>query len=355
MKPIRAGDHGRHIHDVQVRLSSLGHRLDPDEMASSRFGPATEGAVRAFQQQRGLLVDAVVGPATWRELVEAGYALGDRVLYLRVPPFRGDDVRALQERLDQLGFDPGRADGIFGDQTARAVHDFQRNVGLESDGIVGTTTLDALGRIRPAQPGPGRTTVREGESLRTRATLAGRIVVLDAGHGPADPGGVGPAGLAEETATLDLVETLGTELARQGAAALLLRPPGQDPSMEDRVGAARASGADALLSIHLNSHDDPSAEGSSSYYFGWMGSVSVPGRALADLIQDELAELGLRDGRTHPKGYPLLRETPMPAVQVEPCFITNPKEESLLAEEGFRRDVARALARGLERFFAGPS
>ena len=41
----------------------------------------------------------------------------------------------------------------------------------------------------------------------------------------------------------------------------------------------------------------------------------------------------------------------MPAVQVEPCFITNPKEERLLQEEAFRRDVAIAMAEGLERFF----
>ncbi|MGH2677440.1 MAG: N-acetylmuramoyl-L-alanine amidase family protein, partial [Actinomycetota bacterium] len=57
--------------------------------------------------------------------------------------------------------------------------------------------------------------------------------------------------------------------------------------------------------------------------------------------------------RTHPKAFPILRETRMPAVQVEPCFITNPKEEQLLSEEPFLREVARAMALALERFFAG--
>jgi hypothetical protein len=41
----------------------------------------------------------------------------------------------------------------------------------------------------------------------------------------------------------------------------------------------------------------------------------------------------------------------MPAVQIEPCFVSNPREERLLAEEPFRRDVAIAIARGIERFF----
>ena len=57
------------------------------------------------------------------------------------------------------------------------------------------------------------------------------------------------------------------------------------------------------------------------------------------------------DGRIHPMSITILRETQMPAVQVEPCFITNPKEERLLQEEAFRRDVAIAMAEGLERFF----
>jgi N-acetylmuramoyl-L-alanine amidase len=57
------------------------------------------------------------------------------------------------------------------------------------------------------------------------------------------------------------------------------------------------------------------------------------------------------DGRIHPMSITILRETQMPAVQVEPCFITNPKEERLLQEEAFLRDVAIAMAEGLERFF----
>ena len=79
----------------------------------------------------------MVGPDTWGELVEAGYRLGDRVLYLRSLSFQGDDVRELQKRLNALGFDAGREDGIFGSRTAAAVAEFQHNVGSASDGIVG--------------------------------------------------------------------------------------------------------------------------------------------------------------------------------------------------------------------------
>ncbi|HYH28736.1 MAG TPA: N-acetylmuramoyl-L-alanine amidase, partial [Actinomycetota bacterium] len=266
----------------------------------------------------------------------------------------GDDVRALQERLDVLGFDPGRNDGIFGAQTDRAVRDFQRNVGMDGDGIVGATTIEALGRLRPPGPGPGRANVRESASLRDPGSLAGRTIAIDAGHGPGDPGGEGPSGLLEHEATYVLSRALEEELSSAGGKVATLRGDGEDPSMEERVRRANDSGADALVSLHLNNHADPSADGASAYYFGRMGARSVLGQRLAELVLSELTtRLGLRDGRTHPKAFALLRETPMPAIQVEPCFISNPTEEARLREEAFRREVARAIVAGLERYFSG--
>ncbi|MGH2675379.1 MAG: N-acetylmuramoyl-L-alanine amidase [Actinomycetota bacterium] len=356
MQPIRLEDRGDAVRDVQTRLLALGFHVEAREVEDHRFGESTEAALRAFQQERGLLVDGLAGPDTWEELVEAGYALGDRVLYLRRPNVRGDDVRALQRRLNLLGFDPGREDAIFGDQTAQAVFDFQRNVGLRSDGIVGPTTLQALDRLLAAPvSAQGRAAVRETEAVRIGAgSLAGRTVALDPGHGPEDPGATGATGVRETDAAFRLAEMLAAELRARGADPLILRGAEEDPEASERAARANEAAADALVSVHLNSHEDASAEGSSSYYFGGVGASSVAGAALAELIQEEMtAATGLRDGRAHPKSFPILRETRMPAVQVEPCFITNPKEEQLLSEEPFVREVAGAMATALERFFAG--
>jgi N-acetylmuramoyl-L-alanine amidase len=144
------------------------------------------------------------------------------------------------------------------------------------------------------------------------------------------------------------------ELRVRGSDPRLLRGAAEDPEASERAARANKAGADVLVSIHLNSHEDPSAEGSSSYYFGGLGASSVAGATLAELVQDELtAATGLRDGRAHPKSFPILRETRMPAVQIEPCFVTNPKEERLLSEKPFVREVAVATARALERYFSG--
>jgi N-acetylmuramoyl-L-alanine amidase len=348
---LAPGARGEPVRDVQARLAALGYLIDTEEHGA--FGPSMERAVREFQQRRGLLVDGLVGAETWGELVEAGYSVGDRMLYLRFPFIRGDDVRAIQAGLNLLGFDAGREDGIFGQRTDRAVRDFQRNVGLPSDGIVGSTTVEAIGRLRPVGPGPGRAAVREAEILsRLSASLEGARIALDAGHGSDDVGALGPTGTTEADLTRLLAEALAEELSVRGAIPVPLRSPGSDPSALERAAAANELGAEAVLSIHLNSHEDSSAEGASTFYYGREGWESQAGRRLAELIQDELTErLRRKDGRTHPLSLPLLRETRMPAVHVEPCFITNPNEEQLLCTEEFRRDVARAIADGVERFF----
>ena len=107
-----------------------------------------------------------VGPDTWGQLVEAGYHLGDRTLYLHSPNFRGDDVRALQRKLNVLGFDAGRQDGLFGPNTDRALREFQRNVGEYPDGIAGPHVITTLERMRPQESGPSRALIREEEELR---------------------------------------------------------------------------------------------------------------------------------------------------------------------------------------------
>jgi N-acetylmuramoyl-L-alanine amidase len=352
MRTILAGDRGEDVRDIQQRLIALGSHIDAAEL-EGRFGPTTVSAVRGFQQRRGLFVDGKVGPETWAELVEAGYGLGDRVLYLRYPMFRGDDVRDLQGKLNALGFHAGRADGIFGERCDRAVREFQRNVGMRPDGIVGPDSLHFLGRVlRPEEVVSGAV-VREHEALRRLdTTLDGARVAVDPGHAPEDPGAVGPSGLTEEEGTFLLAQAVLDELDRRGAEPLLLRGPGESPAPVERARIANEWGAEALLSLHLNGHDDPSAEGTLCLYFGNEVTFSPSGQRLADLIQDELTtRLGLKDGRTHRMSITILRETRMPAVQVEPCFITNPREEWLLREEAFRRDLAIAIAHGVERFF----
>ncbi|NNC93764.1 MAG: peptidoglycan-binding protein, partial [Acidimicrobiia bacterium] len=77
MRLYRRNDTGEAVRDIQERLERLGHALE----VSGRFDDATQEAVRAFQERRSIPADGIVGPDTWRELVEADRNVGDRVLY----------------------------------------------------------------------------------------------------------------------------------------------------------------------------------------------------------------------------------------------------------------------------------
>ncbi len=102
----RRGDTGAAVAEVRARLAHLGYI---DESPSDVFDDELDHAVRTFQQERGLTVDGIVGPDTFRRLDEARWKLGDRVLRF-VPGHlvRGDDVADLQRRLNTMGFNSDR-------------------------------------------------------------------------------------------------------------------------------------------------------------------------------------------------------------------------------------------------------
>ncbi len=147
MKPVRVGDRGPAVEDIQRRLRTLGYDLGPTGVDGVFFGK-TADAVLEFRLDRGLSEDTRVDDATWAAMVDATFVLGDRIIFLRAPFFHGDDIRVLQEALNSLGFACGESDGIFGAFSENAVRTFQRNAGLVSDGIVGRETVTSLNALR---------------------------------------------------------------------------------------------------------------------------------------------------------------------------------------------------------------
>ena len=117
MDPIREGATGAAVEDIQERLASLGYEIDAAERDAKSFGSSTTSAVARFRIDHNMPLGGEIDSATWIELVDAGYEMGDRTLYLRLPNLHGNDVRELQERLNILGFSCGEPDGCFGVHT----------------------------------------------------------------------------------------------------------------------------------------------------------------------------------------------------------------------------------------------
>jgi len=364
----RLGDSGPAVAEIRARLAVLGllpggvDELRASSFDNARFDASVDAAVRGFQQQRGASVDGIVGPQTWRLLDDARWRLGDRVLwYAPSHLLSGDDVHELQQRLLGLGFDTGRPDGIFGRETEVALREFQRNVGILPDGTCGPATFKALARLTRTVVGGAPSALREAEAIRRSGpTLAGKVVVLDPGHGGSDGGNVA-RGLLEAEVAQDLAARIEGRLTATGVAAYLTRGRLSEhetaPDEAARAATANSLGADLLISLHVDSCPSAAANGAATYYYGHRahGTRSTVGARFADLLQRELtARTDLLDCGTHEKTWDLLRRTRMPAVRLEVGYLSHPGDAARLADSGFRDVVADAVVAAVQRLYLPP-
>jgi N-acetylmuramoyl-L-alanine amidase len=364
----RRGDTGPTVAEIRRKLTMLGLLPDsPDTLADPEdavFDDACDRAVRHFQQQRGLNVDGIVGASTYDALEEARWRLGDRVLSHQVSRLqRGDDVAALQRRLLDLGFDCGRVDGIFGPDTARALRELQRSLGVSADGTCGPDTFKALDRLTRTVVGGHAQNLREAEALaRSGPRLGGKVVVIDPGHGGLDHGNVAN-GLTESGIVEDLAARIEGRLTATGVQAYLTRAVSArhaarvDVDDDSRAMFANEARADLFVSLHVDGDPNPAANGVATYFFGTdrFGQFSALGERFASLVQREIvARTDLLDCRVHPKTWDLLRRTRMPAVRIDLGYLTNPGDAARLADPSFRDVVAEAIVVAIQRIYLPP-
>jgi N-acetylmuramoyl-L-alanine amidase len=357
MEPLGPGSTGPAVADVRAALRSLG-LLQPDGDGAGTvaevYDHATELAVRHFQQVRGLSVDGRVGEETYQALSEARWSLGDRLLHHDPErPVRGDDVINLQERLLELGYDAGRADGIFGRETEVGLRAFQRDYGLTADGTCGPATLRALRQLGRKVTGGRPQLLRQSASfVDSGPHLIGRRIVVDPGHGGDDPGFTAGE-TTEADLVLDLASRIEGRLAAAGATVYLTRGRDQNPAAEERTRFANDARADLFISLHMDAHGSEHARGVASYYYGTgSGTSSTVGERFADLARREMvARTGMLDLGGHPKTWDLLRMTRMPAVRLDCGYLSHPVDRLLLLDAKLRGTVASAVLAAVQRLF----
>ncbi len=172
---LKQGSSGVDVRKLQGRLAELGYYAGG---VDGIYGETTADAVKAFQRNNGLSGDGQAGVQTQTKLysTDARYASNPvatadpdatRTLSLGMT---GNDVYALQERLIELRYLTGVADGVFGTETQEALIAFQQNNGLTADGNAGSATLrkisgscKAATRTTPTPVPSGTVTLREGD------------------------------------------------------------------------------------------------------------------------------------------------------------------------------------------------
>jgi len=284
--PLELGDIGKVIEDLHHLLDEANF---PTPIDKSLFTQETADSLRSFQESRHLETTGVCDINTWYALVEAGYRLGDRLLYLQSPMLRGDDVAELQKRLGTIGFDSGQVDGILGENTERAVRDFQRNAGLPVDAIFGPDSLHMLNRLGDVGPGQPVAAVREHESLLTRnSNLDNKQVVLGEG------GGLG-----------SIVNEFSRELTTRNLRVEVIS------HYDERQHARLSNSLDAALYFGITSS---SQDLRSISYFSNQRYTSPGGASLASTLHDRFLPILGETLETVGRANQVLRETRMPAI-----------------------------------------
>ena len=165
---LRKGMTGDLVAQLQQRLITLGYMTAGS--ADGNYGTKTAEAVYAFQKANGLVRDGIAGSKTLSKLYSASAVtptpvptatpkVTDSTIQIATGKTlkKGDinsAVKAMQQRLIELGYLSGKADGNFGAQTFAALQAFQRANSLTVDGIAGTKTLTAL-NSKNAKPASG--------------------------------------------------------------------------------------------------------------------------------------------------------------------------------------------------------
>ena len=347
----KLGDRSTAIELISNTLLRLGFITTPSDIFDEKL---TQG-IKAFQQERGLTATGVINEITARSLEEARFKLGDRVLSLNSASImRGDDVSNLQDRLIQMGFNCGKVDGIFGANTERAVKEFQKSVGITSDGKCGPATLISLMRLVKTVSGGAPNQLRESvkHSVRSPA-LANKVIVIDPSWG-GEFTGESANGVVESEIVFDLAQRLEGRLIALGVNVVLTRSANNSPLEIDRIKVANSVNADLVIALKVDSYKNENANGVATYFYGRddKGVRSVVGERFANLMQREIcARTDLLNCQTHAKSWDLLRLTVAPTVRIDLGYLSNPRDAKRLATAAFRDQLAEAMIVAIQRLY----
>lgn len=194
--------------------------------------------------------------------------------------------------------------------------------------------------------------------------LAGKVILLDPGHGGPDGGAVGPEGIVEKDIALNISQFLRDYLQEAGALVVMTREEDTDLAspeekrlrkrkVEDlmrRVHLIQQKKVDAFISIHLNAVPSPRWSGAQTFY----SPIREENKLLATSIQNELIrQLGNTNRLAKQKGdIYILKQSKVPTVLVEVGFLSNPEEARLMATKEYQQKVAASIYTGILRYYS---
>ena len=181
-----------------------------------------------------------------------------------------------------------------------------------------------------------------GVAIPRKLPLKGKLIVVDPGHGGIDPGYIGRSGILEKNLNLLIALKLKNILNNAGAKVVMTRATDRTVRNKDVVALANGTKADLFVAIHLNSFVDPRISGCETYYF------TPKSRKFAVVMERTLSRTIKRKSRgVKRETYYAVHHTTMPAVLVEPVYLTNRLEEMLVLNPQYQTAIANGIFKGI--------
>jgi N-acetylmuramoyl-L-alanine amidase len=181
-------------------------------------------------------------------------------------------------------------------------------------------------------------------TLASAASDSSTTVVIDAGHGGHDRGGIPGQRVSEKEMTLDVAQRLKSVLAANGYRVVMTRESDVFVPLGTRAAIANSYRNAIFVSVHFNSAKRVGADGIETYFYG---RDSLP---LASAVHHFVAGGAPSPNRgVRRRGYYVLRRTRVPAVLVECGFLTNPSEAAYIQRSSYRQKLAEEIAAGIRQ------
>lgn len=183
--------------------------------------------------------------------------------------------------------------------------------------------------------------------------LAGKVVVIDPGHGGSDPGSIGKVlGVTDANVGLTVGQKLRDLLEAQGATVIMTRDTDVRVGLNDRPAMANAAEADLFVSIHANSSTKTEPSGIQVYYYAPSTNANLYAQSyirkdLASKVSSGLQATTGTNSVVMTSNLAVLRENDRPCILVETGFLSNEAEEALLATDAYRQKLANGIYQGI--------
>ena len=185
---------------------------------------------------------------------------------------------------------------------------------------------------------------------------AGKVIVIDSGHGGDDPGKIGINQAKEKDVNLKIAKKVKKRLKKEGWEVVMTREEDvmlgdaekgnrKIHDMKARVELINKTMPAMAVSIHQNSYQEAEIHGAQVFYY----SHSQDGKRMAETMQRALL-MADEENTRQAKGndtYYLLKRTEVPTIIVECGFLSNPQEAEKLTEDGYQKKLAQAITSGI--------